>query len=177
MKKLISFSNLDPNGLLSKDAILASSINQLSLIEDIIVSQLYKNENGEWVYDDQTIWDMLMGFCKNLYNSKGIVNQTLITNHTYFPISADDLSMLGKEFFFIEEVEGALFSMGNFKALGLDGFHPIFFKKNRDTLGSSIFYFTNKVFFNLELITNVNSTQLTFIPKGIDLLKPLNSDP
>lgn len=64
--------------------------------------------------------------------------------------------------------------MGNFKAPGMDGFHPIFFKKNWDTFGSFIFYFTNKVFFNLELITNVNSTQLTFIPKGIEPSKASN---
>lgn len=30
------------------------------------------------------------------YISEGIVNQSLVANHTYFPISADDLSMLGK---------------------------------------------------------------------------------
>jgi len=43
--------------------------------------------------------------------------------------------------FSIKEVNGALFSMGNFKSLDPDGFHLIFFKLQWEHCGTSIYNF------------------------------------
>lgn len=43
-----------------------------------------------------------------------------------FSISIDELSMLGRVFIGGSETEGCFVFMGNFKALGLEGFHSLF---------------------------------------------------
>lgn len=83
-----------------------------------------------------------------------------------FPTILDiDLVPLGREVS-LEETRFALFSMPNLKALGPDGFHPLFFKSQWDHLDSSIFDFVRLCFTDPMRIGQVNNTLLTLIPKG-----------
>lgn len=71
----------------------------------------------------------------------------------------------------IDETEKALFSMQNLKALGPDGFHPIFFKSQWDTIGSSLHNFICSCFQPPDRIHEVNQTLLILIPKCDDVVR------
>lgn len=88
----------------------------------------------------------------------------------------DDLLYLGAAVT-MDEVWSTLFSMGNFKAPGLDGFHPVFFKEKWDLFGSSIHEFVLQVFSNPAKIGDINHTLLTFIPKVNEPTRPYDFRP
>lgn len=64
-----------------------------------------------------------------------------------------------------EELKEAMFSMGAFKAPGIDGLYAIFFQSQWDTVGASVCDFVKKVFVDPAVISEVNQTLLVLIPK------------
>lgn len=85
------------------------------------------NDQDVWVYDDQAIRGALIGYYQAVFSSTGAPSHTLHSMTSYPPVEDDYLQCLGAPVS-LEEVRSALFSMGNFKAPGPDGFHPMFFK-------------------------------------------------
>lgn len=63
------------------------------------------------------------------------------------------------------EIKEAMFSMGPFKAPGIDGLHAIFFQSQWDVIGDSVCSFVRKVFANPDSVREVNQTHLVLIPK------------
>lgn len=72
----------------------------------------------------------------------------------------------------LEEVKGALFSMGNYKALGPDGLHPLFSKAKWEVVGASMFQFVQQVFEHPSKLGDINQTLLTLIPKVPEPTRP-----
>lgn len=77
----------------------------------------------------------------------------------------------------LEEVKEALFFMGNYKALGPDGFHPLFFKAKWDIVGAPIFHLVQQVFESPSKIGDINQTLLTLIPKVVNPSRPSDFRP
>lgn len=98
------------------------------------------NDREEWVYDDQEIQNALVSYFKSIFHSNVVQLQRLDSISSYPPISDEDLFQRVASVA-LEEVRSALFSMGNYKAPGPDGFHPLFFKAKWEVDGASIYDF------------------------------------
>lgn len=85
------------------------------------------DDDGNWLYDEQDIQHVFVSYYQNLFHSAGACSQPLCTSANFPPIDPEVLAGLGAHVTG-EEVRRALFSMGNYKAPGPDGFHPLFFK-------------------------------------------------
>lgn len=69
----------------------------------------------------------------------------------------------------LDETKRALFSMGNYKSPGPDGYHPVFFKSQWEILGNSIFQLMSDCFLDPSKIKKkINQTGFTLIPKCDD---------
>ncbi|GJS26843.1 sodium/hydrogen exchanger 6 [Tanacetum coccineum] len=64
-----------------------------------------------------------------------------------------------------DEVKSVIFSMGDERALGLDGFTAAFFKKAWDVVGGDITFAIRDFFSNGKLLKELNHTTISLIPK------------
>lgn len=104
------------------------------------------NGNGEWVYEEDTIQATLDQYYKALFTSSVTAQCPILhTTASYPAISEGDILELGAPIN-ISEVRRALFSMGNYKAPGPDGFHPIFFKSSGSCLAPQSMSLCAKLF-------------------------------
>lgn len=128
------------------------------------------NDANCWVYDEEGLIQLVEQFYQGLYSSSLQVSSFFECEVGFPEIHNEDLIMLDSPVS-IDEVRSALFSMGNYKSPGPDGFHPLFFKSQWDVLGTSIFQFVQRVFQNPLLIREVNQTLISLIPKQEDISK------
>lgn len=123
-----------------------------------------QDSNDTWVYKDDRLKDLVTNFFTMLYSSDGGIDNGFQTISTYPPIRPIDIQHLSNLVTF-EETKSALFSMGNLKALGPDGYHPAFFKTQWEHVGPSLHEFVTRCFTHPHQISEVNDTLLTLIPK------------
>nr|GFC22931.1 hypothetical protein [Tanacetum cinerariifolium] len=64
-----------------------------------------------------------------------------------------------------QEVKDALFSMGNDKSSGPDGYTAAFFKESWEIIADAFFVAVNKFFINGKLLKELNHTIIDLIPK------------
>lgn len=84
----------------------------------------------------------------------------------YFPpISSLDHEKLNKQYS-IEEIGGALFQMGPFKASRIDGYHVAFFQKIWHILEPLMWKFVDNFFNHGVLPKHLNETLLVLVPKN-----------
>lgn len=134
------------------------------------------NEHDEWVYDDCAIQQSLARHFQHLFSTSASHRQPLHSVVSYPPIDSNTLQGLGAPVT-LDEVKRALFSMGNYKSPGPDGFHPIFFKSQWEVVGPSIYNFVQQTFENPAIIGDINHTLLTPIPKVHDPSRPSDFRP
>lgn len=72
-----------------------------------------------------------------------------------------------------EETRIALFQMGNYKALGPDGIHAMFYKSKWDVVGPIIYGCIREAYENPSSIKHFNQTLLTLVPKSEDSTTPM----
>nr|GEX73429.1 hypothetical protein [Tanacetum cinerariifolium] len=65
----------------------------------------------------------------------------------------------------VTEIKNAMFSMGNEKSPGPDGFTAAFFKEAWDIVGKDVILVVRKFFINGKLLKELNHTIITLIPK------------
>lgn len=126
------------------------------------IAALLNNDNN-WVYDDQQLLDMVVAFYQGLYASSLPADSSFPCSISFLSIKEDDLARLQDPISMVE-TRSALFSMGNFKSPGPDGYHPMFFKSQWETVGPSIFQFVQLVFADPSNIQVVNQTNISLIP-------------
>lgn len=126
-----------------------------------------QDDDDQWIYDEELLKNNIILFYSNLYSSASLNNEAFNSVSTFPIIKESDKSMLAGDISLVE-VRRALFSMGNYKSPGPDGYHPIFFKSQWDIVGSSIFKMVQECFSEPEKIGDINQTLLTLIPKCDD---------
>ncbi|RDX79785.1 hypothetical protein CR513_39749, partial [Mucuna pruriens] len=89
---------------------------------------------------------------------------TFLGNYRFLVIEEVALKEVEKSFF-DDEIQSAVFSMSSFKALRLDGLHPIFFQSNWPMVGSFVFDTVHSYYYEPDKIQDINSTLLVLIPK------------
>lgn len=130
-----------------------------------IIALLDNEEN--WVYEDDKLQELVVDYYSSLYSSSGLNSCNFQTNTSFPQILERDLLSLGGEISF-DETKKALFSMQNLKAPGPDGYHPLFFKSQWNTIGHSLHNFVKECFQHPSRISKVNQTLLTLISRCND---------
>lgn len=112
------------------------------------------NEGG-WLYDNNALRELAYNYYVKLFSEEtnGQRGQTLESNFEKIP---DELFEILNMEISNEEVKEALFSMSPFKAPGSDGFQPIFFQKEWETVSQDLISFVKKVYEGQAKITSVN---------------------
>jgi hypothetical protein len=126
-----------------------------------------QDNNGQWIYEENALQNLMVNFYKNLYSSSHITDIDFPTYQSFPTIKEDDLNLLKSEIT-IEETKHALFSMGNLKSPGPDGFHPVFFKSQWDIVGTALHKLVVNCFIDPNHIEEINNTCITLIPKCED---------
>lgn len=95
------------------------------------------DNDGQWVYDQG----------KFRAEEMGHVDQE---GHSFFNLPDERFQKMLNLDVSIENVKGAFFEMGPYKAPGLDGFQPIFFQHQWETIGQDLYSFVKGVFDGVE---------------------------
>lgn len=113
------------------------------------------------MYDEKAIRGALVQYFETLFTSLGPLMEDLNSISSYPAICDEDRQLMGEPVS-MDEFKRVLFSIGNYKAHGPDGNHPLFFKAKWDfdpkkkaewdLLDPSIFNFVLEVFDKLESI-------------------------
>lgn len=125
---------------------------------------MLKDNNGEWVSDQDTLKTMAMNFYAALFSQEPPIGEVMSLCATSNAFLTEDVIDIERPLC-NEEIKEAMFSMGPFKAPGTDGFHAIFFQSQWDVVGSSVCNFVKKAFAEPDSIREVNQTILVLIPK------------
>ncbi|KAK7263633.1 hypothetical protein RJT34_31226 [Clitoria ternatea] len=128
-----------------------------------------KNENEDWIYDEEEINHCLVNFLKNIYNPKVHLHQSswpFVQTRFLSSIEAKALNSLPSRL----KVKTALFEMGPLKELGPDGIHAIFYKSHY--LAPSIVSLVRDLWLNPSKLQDINETQISLITKYDSLEHP-----
>ncbi|GAU35182.1 hypothetical protein TSUD_319920 [Trifolium subterraneum] len=123
-----------------------------------------RNEEGEWVDEQDSLRNMVRTFYTNLYKEDQPIRDPVISWSTYpMNLEAEHIRLSAPVSFV--DCKKALFDMGPHKAPGEDGYPAIFFQHCWDIVGESIYKYVNQVWSNTSLISFINNIMLVLIPK------------
>ncbi|KAK4262491.1 hypothetical protein QN277_028046 [Acacia crassicarpa] len=125
---------------------------------------MLKDEFGRWVSNENELRSLVTSHFKNIYCSDPQDAMRLATRSTFPVIGQQKLCELSA-IPLNDEIKAALFSMGTYKAPGIDGFPPLFYKSNWATVGSAVCDFVKKVFKREVSLQQANQTLISLIPK------------
>ncbi|KAK4281551.1 hypothetical protein QN277_013029 [Acacia crassicarpa] len=123
-----------------------------------------KDNNGVWVENEVAVKNLVIDYFKTLFCSGPTGNSELHTRANFPRIDQSRLANLGRPPS-NEEIRSAMFSMGNYKAPGYDGFPPIFYKNNWNTMGPSVCNFVKEAFKGNLSLADSNRTLIALIAK------------
>lgn len=163
-KKHIGTITAEVNGSTLAIGIINSSTSLLLLGGRKKKIECLLNDNEEWVYDQDSLMNMGVGFYKNLFS---------LNDDFFFMFDAPNLfpqvegSLIHRlhGLVSLEEIRASLFSMGNYMSPGADGLHALFFKSQWEYIHPMIFSFVQSIFADPSQIKEVNHTLITLIPK------------
>ncbi|KAH9661422.1 reverse transcriptase domain-containing protein [Citrus sinensis] len=123
-----------------------------------------QNDDGQWIHDVEIIKQLAVRFFSDLYTpEQGVHN--IYNVRGYFPVMSDDFFLSLMSLVTDEEIRRTIFSMGPFKAPGVDGFHAGFYQAQWNTVGMSLSSFIKNIFTSNHIPAEINRTLLVFIPK------------
>ncbi|KAK4262419.1 hypothetical protein QN277_027981 [Acacia crassicarpa] len=123
-----------------------------------------KSLEGSWVSNESDLKHMVVCYFKSMYLDDSHSPSNLSTLSSFPSIdraTAGNMASIPSD----DEIKQAVFSMGNYKAPGIDGFPPIFYKNNWATVGPSLCAFVKKVFQGSISVEESNKTLIALIPK------------
>ncbi|XP_028800180.1 uncharacterized protein LOC114755464 [Neltuma alba] len=123
-----------------------------------------KNDQGVWIHDNADLKSLVVSYFKKLYSVDDIGNSNVQTVINFPRVEKELLDSMG----FMpndKEIKDAIFDMGPYKAPGFDGFSPIFFQYNWETVGPFVCKFVKGVFQGNLRLDDSNKTLISLIPK------------
>ncbi|CAA7060939.1 unnamed protein product [Microthlaspi erraticum] len=105
-----------------------------------------KDDGGQWVSSQSELEALAVGYYKRLY-SMDDVEQVVekLPPEGFSGLRSDDITLLERAFV-PDDVDGAIQSMGRYKAPGLDGFQPVFYHDCWEIVGRSVQQFALEFF-------------------------------
>lgn len=127
--------------------------------------EMLKNNEGLWVSQTEDLEELAMNYYKKLYSMEDTSQDGgTLPSGGFIRLSREEMLGLGKPFS-STEVENSIRKMGRFKALGPDGYQPIFYQQCWDTVGPSVTRFVLDFFESNELPEGTNDALLVLIAK------------
>lgn len=125
---------------------------------------MIRNHDGGWIDDGEEIKSMTMSFFFNIFKEEIPSRGSIIFGQNFMQCDDEKMARLD-DLPTIEELKGALFSMGGTKAPGNNGFLAIFFQKNWHIVKSKMFEVVMKIFKGEINLGDINQTLVVLIPK------------
>lgn len=126
-----------------------------------------QDDNKQWIYDEDLLQNHIIHYFSTLLSSTLQSIEHFNTVSTYPGIKDTNKIFLAGEVT-LEETRRALFTIGNYKSPGSNGFHPIFFKSQWEIVGPSIFKLVRDCFLHAHKTGDINQTLISLIPKCDD---------
>lgn len=128
------------------------------------ITSLY-NSQGDMINEDRDIKEDILNFCKNLLSKSNPVDPIDSASIQKGPIvtQAQGESLIVQVF--DSEIKIALFSIGNEKAPGPDGFSAGFFKSCWEIVGNDLILVVKDFFSTGKLLMQIYATNISLIPK------------
>ncbi|GJT09442.1 putative RNA-directed DNA polymerase, eukaryota, reverse transcriptase zinc-binding domain protein [Tanacetum coccineum] len=123
---------------------------------------------GEWVTDAQRVKDTFMEHFRNKF-SHGETISVCHRNHRFKSVNETQSIELTRPLSLVE-LKIAVWSCGNDKALGPDGFTFSLLKRYWDTFEQDIFHYVSEFFNTCFIPSGCNSSFITLIPKVTNLM-------
>lgn len=124
---------------------------------------MFADENNIWIYNEDELQKMVTHFYSDLYKLLMTYMTSFVTS-ACFPSTLDIHKTMMEIVVTLKETRCDLFSMRNYKSPGSNGYHPIFFKIQWNTLGLSIHKMIIECFEHLHKIKKLNQILPTLIP-------------
>jgi ribonuclease HI len=125
---------------------------------------MLKNDQNEWVEDEEQLQGMVNSFYKNLFACNDNNIQWQQTRYSYPIINELEYNLL-RENITKDEVKHALFAMAPWKAPGPDGFPAGFYQNGWSKVENSLCDFAKSVWRNPVDVATVNFIDICLIPK------------
>ncbi|GKD81494.1 hypothetical protein Tco_1348333 [Tanacetum coccineum] len=162
--------NLDPNNMIlrEEEAVYVEVFNLAKLDKERFLKQKAKIE---WldVGDSNSAYFHKMVKSKNQRSRIEVIINA--NNQEVSGLSVPDNTVSGLAYLDMvrqvsdEEINNAMFDIGDYKAPSPDGFTSAFFKKGWDIVGSDVCKATREFFTNGRLLKEINHTFIALIPK------------
>ncbi|KAJ9565730.1 hypothetical protein OSB04_001696 [Centaurea solstitialis] len=123
------------------------------------------NSDGVYVYDDEVSKAFISHFVAIIGTTDVTVNPTMDDSLFQNRLSIGDANHMIRPIL-DEEIRGAMFSIGNDKAPGSDGFSSKFFKAAWDVIASDVLVAIHNFFYRGRLAKELNHTLLCLLPKS-----------
>lgn len=127
--------------------------------------EMLKADGGRWVTDAKELELMTVNYYKRLYSLEDV-------NPVLTPLPLEGFTILSQSAFTElnrpftpAEIEESVRSMGKFKAPGPDGYQPVFYQQNWETVGSSVIRFALDFFETGILPESMNDALVVLIAK------------
>ena len=121
-------------------------------------------EGGVWCTDEDLLKTEAQSFYKNLFCSNENIDLSYCSDIVMPILKADDISSLLRPVD-MEEVKQAVFVVGSYKALGPDGFQPVFFKNYWEMVGTEVYRVVNHAFVSGSIDPCLAEMLIVLIPK------------
>lgn len=119
--------------------------------------------SGEWCTNPKTLQEEAVKFFKQLFCTKEVVGGGQNCGNIC-PLSAEGRRALSR-LVTKDEVHRAIMSMKSYKALGPDGFQPVFYKTFWDVVGDDVWRFVRDSFQFGQFTHPASDTLMVLIPK------------
>ncbi|KAG7579386.1 Ribonuclease H domain [Arabidopsis thaliana x Arabidopsis arenosa] len=129
--------------------------------------EMLRDDDGRWISSSQDLEKLATDYYRKLYSMEDVDSAAIkLPSDGFVRLTDQELTALNKNFL-PGEVEKAIKSMGKYKALGPDGFQPIFYHHCWEVLGSSVVRFVLDFFETGELPKDTNDALVVLIAKVV----------